>query len=273
MSQNQSGAASNGADQDCILDVRSLFVRHGARTALEDVTFSLSCGESVAVVGPNGAGKTTLFKAIAGLAPSADGTIVVHGHEPGVGLCVAYVQQRRDVDWAFPLSVGDVVMMGRAGRIGPFRRPSTRDRRQVATALSMVGLADLADRQIGELSGGQQQRMFIARALAQEAELILMDEPFTGLDATSGERILEILASLKDNGVGVMVATHDLSLAAQDFDRVMLLNRRLIGYGWSSDVFTEPNLVAAYGGGARLVRTADGLVVSDAGCGEHRHHG
>ncbi len=254
-----------------ILEIKDLKVRYGDRMGLRDVTFDVACGERVAVVGPNGAGKTTLFKAIAGLADNVRGELTVHGHAPGVGLCVAYVEQRRDVDWSFPVSVAQVVMMGRTGMIGLLRRPSSLDWERVTDALDAVGLADFAERQIGELSGGEQQRMFIARALAQEAELVLMDEPLTGLDVISRESILRVLDRLREQCIALMVATHDLRLAAEHFDRVMLLNKELIGIGAPEDVFCQDNLVRAYGAGAGIANTADGgIVVSDAGClGSH----
>jgi ABC-type Mn2+/Zn2+ transport system ATPase subunit len=261
-------------ESPCILDVRGLTARYDGRLALDDVSFELDCGSRVAVVGPNGAGKTTLFRAVAGLLDSVSGQITVHGHTPGIGVCVAYVQQRRDVDWSFPVSVADVVMMGRIGLIGLLRRPSASDRARVAEAMAAVGISDLADRQIGQLSGGQQQRMFIARALAQEAELVLMDEPFTGLDAGSRRDILTVLDALRLQSVSVMVATHDLELAAEHFDRVLLLNHRLIGFGQPDEVFAESNLLEAYGGRARFLdddRAA--MVVTDPGCCAEHHDG
>jgi manganese/iron transport system ATP-binding protein len=191
----------------------------------------------LAVVGPNGAGKSTLFKLIAGVLPSSSGQVTVYGSQPGGHICIAYVPQRSQVDWSFPVSVADVVMMGRVGKLGLFRRPGRKDWDYVHESLAVVGMGDLAGRQIGELSGGQQQRVFIARALAQEAELMLMDEPLTGLDVPSQQDIFEVLAALRARGVTVMIATHDLNLAAERFDRVMLLNRRLLGLGrpaWSS---------------------------------------
>jgi len=236
-----------------VLSVRDLTVRYGNRVALDGVSFSLTCGARVAVVGPNGAGKSTLFRVVAGLLPVDAGRITVHGHAPGVDVCVAYVQQRSEVDWRFPVCVADVVMMGRLGRIGLFRRPRAVDRERVAEALRTVHLADLAQRQIGALSGGQQQRMFIARALAQEAELVLMDEPLTGLDARSRDDILGVLDRLKTAGVAVMVATHDLDLAVRSFEHALLLNGRVVAYGPPADVVSEANLLEAYGGRVRFL--------------------
>jgi len=250
-----------------ILEVSDVTVRYNSRLALEGVSFRLIRGERVAVVGPNGAGKSTLFKVITGVLHPTAGEVRVCGHKPGGHICIAYLPQRSQVDWAFPVSVADVVMMGRIGRLGLLRHPGARDWEYVHQCLEVVGLADLANRQIGELSGGQQQRMFIARALAQEAELMLMDEPLTGLDVTSQEDIFRILEELRQRGVTVMVATHDLNLAAERFDRVMLLNGRLLGLGRPDEVFTTERLQAAYGGHLRLIQTGEGLMaLSDTCC-------
>ncbi|MGF1504064.1 MAG: zinc ABC transporter ATP-binding protein AztA [Anaerolineae bacterium] len=216
--------------------------------ALEDITFRLEATEQVAVVGPNGAGKSTLFKLIAGILKPDQGSVAMYGNKPDQHVCIAYVPQRSTVDWSFPATVADVVMMGRTRQIGLFRRPGHRDRAIVQAALERVGAADLADKQIGELSGGQQQRAFIARALAQEAELILLDEPLSGLDVPSQEAIFEILADLRRDAVTLMVATHDLGVAVEHFDRVMLLITRLIAFERGEDVLTPENLLRAYGG-------------------------
>jgi manganese/iron transport system ATP-binding protein len=258
-----------------MLLLEQVTVAYDGRKALDAVSFGLGRGERVAVVGPNGAGKSTLFKVIAGVLEPTSGQVRVAGHCPGKHICIAYVPQRSQVDWTFPVTVADVVMMGRTGQIGWLRRPGARDRAQVRDSMKLVGLAELAGRQIGELSGGQQQRMFIARALAQQAELMLMDEPLTGLDVPSQEDILRILDELKERQVTVMVATHDLSQAAERFDRVILLNRRLLGSGDPSEVFTHEKLSAAYGAHLRLVETDAGIMVlSDTCCGapaEHEH--
>jgi manganese/iron transport system ATP-binding protein len=251
-----------------ILELSDVSVRYDGRPALEDFSFRLEQGERVAVVGPNGAGKTTLFKVIAGVLEPSTGEIGVAGHCPGGHVCIGYVPQRNQIDWDFPVTVFDVVMMGRVGRLGLLRRPGRRDREQVEQSLATVGLQELAGRQIGQLSGGQQQRMFIARALAQEAELMLMDEPLTGLDVPAQEQIFHILDVLREQAVTVMVATHDLNVAAEYFDRVMLLNHRLLGLGRPVDVLTTHLLQEAYGGHLRLVETENGqLILSDTCCG------
>ncbi len=251
-----------------ILEASHLSVRYNGRAALEDVSFRLVGGERIAVVGPNGAGKSTLFKVIAGVLNPSTGEVSVAGHFPGSHICIAYLPQRSQVDWTFPVTVADVVMMGRTGRVGLLRRPGRADWEYVRQCLAVVGMSNLADQQIAELSGGQQQRMFIARALAQEAELMLMDEPLAGLDIPAQEDIFRILDELQPRGVTVMVATHDLNLASEQFDRVMLLNNRLLGIGHPDDVFTPERLLQAYGSHLRLVQTDDGvMVLSDTCCG------
>ncbi len=249
-----------------IVAVSGVSARYNGRFALQDISFELVAGEQVAVVGPNGAGKSTLFKVIAGVLPSS-GAVRVAGSGPGKHICIAYVPQRSQVDWSFPVNVADVVMMGRIGRLGLFRRPKQPDWETVRQSLEVVGMTAFASRQIGELSGGQQQRVFIARALAQEAELMLMDEPLTGLDLPSQEDIFGVLGELRQRGVTVMIATHDLNLAAERFDRVMLLNRRLLGLDAPGLVFTPERLLAAYGGHIHMIDTSAGtMVLSDTCC-------
>jgi manganese/iron transport system ATP-binding protein len=249
---------TNHHDDQPILDVHKLSVRYNGRLALEDISFHLHAGERVAVVGPNGAGKSTLFKVVAGVMQPVSGEVNIYGSVPHGHVCIAYITQRSQVDWSFPVNVADVVMMGRIAKLGPLGWPRKHDWEFVHQALETVNLEELAKRQIGELSGGQQQRMFIARALAQEAELMLMDEPLSGLDAPSQETLLSLLDELGRQKVTVMVATHDLEQAAQYFDRIMLLNRRLIGFGTAEHVFQTDKLIQAYGG---KVRSAVGEVV------------
>lgn len=263
-SAHQQGAAA--------LQVSGLTFAYDGQTVLENLSFELKAGERVAVVGPNGAGKSTLFKIIAGMLKPTRGQVKVYGHEPGGHICIAYVPQRSQVDWGFPVNVADVVMMGRIGRLGLLRWPGRRDWRAVEEALEMVGMADYSRRQISELSGGQQQRVFLARALAQQAELMLMDEPFNGLDLTTQEEIFRILGELRRTQVTVMVAMHDLKLAAERFDRVMLLNRRLLGLGDPKQVFAPKNLISAYGSHLSLVPLEEGMMLlEDTCCEEGRH--
>jgi manganese/iron transport system ATP-binding protein len=254
-----------------IFKVDHLSVEYEAGLALDDISFEIPRATSLAVVGPNGAGKSTLIKVIAGLIPPSHGEVTVFGGEPGKHICIAYVPQRSQVDWHFPVTVRDVVFMGRTGKLGLLKRPGRADLEIVDRALKIVNLAPLANRQISELSGGQQQRMFIARALAQEAELMLMDEPLTGLDVGSQDDILEIIHLLRSEGVTILVALHDLKLAAERFDAAVLLNHRLIGIGMPKDVFTNENLVKAYGLN-RVANRADWMSVDDTCCGEDHNH-
>ena len=247
-----------------ILDVQNITVRYNGRVALEDVTFHLHAGERIAVVGPNGAGKSTLFKVIAGVQPPSAGEVNIFGSRPRSHVCIAYIPQRSQVDWNFPVSVADVVMMGRSAKLGLLNWPHKSDWEYVHRALEIVELSDLAQRQIGQLSGGQQQRMFIARALAQEAELMLMDEPLSGLDTPSQEGLLNLLDTLRDQNVTVMVATHDLDQAARHFDRIMLLNHRIIAFDVPQNVMHTDHLLQAYGG--RLKIDPGGTMLVDDCC-------
>ena len=252
-----------------ILSAEHLTMRYKTGSALEDASFELRTGERLAIVGPNGAGKSTLLKIIAGVLTPTSGSVRVFGHHPSGHICIAYIPQRSQADWDFPVSVEDVVMMGRIGQLGLFRNPKARDWELVHQALETVNLADFAKRQISQLSGGQQQRMFIARALAQQAELMLMDEPLTGLDVTSQDEVFRILDQLRKDGVTVMVSLHDLQMAAQRFDRVMLLHHRMFGIGEPDAVLTSDNLLAAYGGHLRLIPADDGMIaLGDTCCGE-----
>lgn len=218
-------------------------------------------------MGPNGAGKSTLFKIIAGVQDPTRGSVEVFGHEPRGHICISYVPQRSQVDWSFPVTVADVVMMGRIGQIGALHWPKASDWELVHHALEVVGLEHLSKRQISELSGGQQQRMFIARALAQEAELMLLDEPLAGLDLPSQENIFAILDSLRDRKVTLLFSMHDLKTAAERFDRMMLLNGRLYAFGPPERILTREALVSAYRGHLRIVEGGiDALAIGDTCC-------
>jgi manganese/iron transport system ATP-binding protein len=256
-----------------ILAARSITVQFNGHLALDSVSFELQAGEQVAVVGPNGAGKSTLIKALAGVLAPTSGSVSVYGHGPEGHICIAYVPQRSAVDWNFPVTVADVVLMGRIGILGLFRHPGKRDYEYMRECLELVGITDLAKRQIDQLSGGQQQRMFIARALAQEAELMLMDEPLTGLDIPSQEGIFEILARLREHNVTVFLTTHDLNHAAEHFDRAMLLNQKMLGFGPPNEVFTPELLMATYGEQMRLLPSDGGvLAFSDTCCDGDQLH-
>jgi len=251
-----------------VVDLRAVSVHHDGVPVLDGITFALDPGDLLAVVGPNGAGKTTLLKVLAGTLPPTSGDVRVFGHRPSGHICIAYLPQRSQVDSRFPVSVADVVMMGRVGRLGPLRRPRAADRSRVGDALSLVGISHLSRRQIGELSGGEQQRMFIARALAQEASLLLLDEPLAGLDVPTQQEILTLLGELHSHGIASIVTLHELDLVESHFPRVLLLNRKASGFGAPRDVFTPDRLRDAYGSGIRIVETLSGPVAVGGTCCE-----
>ena len=253
------------------LELQDVSAAYNGQPVLRDLTFQVPHGAQVAVVGPNGAGKSTLFKVLVGLLPLRSGEVFIHGQPLGTHQdCVAYVPQREEVDWRFPVTVFDVVMMGRFGRRGWFGQPKAADKEIVARSLSQLGIENLAGKPIGELSGGQQQRAFLARALAQEPHILLMDEPFTGVDFATQEATLKLLEQLRPAQVTVMVSTHDLTLATQRFDRVLLINKRLIAYGTAQEVFTPELIRVAFG---TKVLDLQGVVVVDDCCppDEHEH--
>ncbi len=254
-----------------ILSAEKLFMRYENGPALADISFSLREGERLAIVGPNGAGKSTLLKIIAGVQDQTSGQIQIFGHAPDGHICIAYVPQRNQVDWNFPVTVADVAMMGRIGKLGLFRNPKSHDWDIVHHALDVVKLENFAKRQIDQLSGGQQQRMFIARALAQEAELMLMDEPMTGLDITAQEDIFNILDELREQDVTILISLHDLKMASERFDRVMLLNKRMLAIGPAEASLSPENLLKAYGGHLQLVSTDKGILALGDTCCEGEH--
>ena len=232
----------------------SVVYRNGA-VALSDATFSIPTSTICALVGINGSGKSTLFKAIMGLVPLARGEVSILGHAAGKALArntIAYVPQNEEVDWNFPVLVEDVVMMGRYGHMGFLRRASAVDKRKVDEALERVNMTDYRKRQIGELSGGQKKRVFLARALAQEGKVILLDEPFTGVDVTTEDAIIELLKSLRDEGRVMLVSTHNLGSVPNFCDQVVLVNRRVLDAGPTETVFTQQNLQQAFGGTLRF---------------------
>ena len=230
------------------IEVTDLTVAYGDQPVLWDVDLTVPTGVLMGIVGPNGAGKTTLIKAILGLVSPAAGRILVRGRTyASERRAVAYVPQRGSVDWDFPTSVLDVVMMGRYGSLGWIRRPGRAERERAREALAKVGLADLASRQISQLSGGQQQRVFLARALVQDAEVFLMDEPFQGVDATTERAVVELLRALRAERKTVVAVHHDLQTVPEYFDWVTLLNVRRVASGPVSEAFTEENLRETYG--------------------------
>lgn len=239
--------------------VRDISVAFGTTIALNNVNFELPAGQLVGVIGPNGAGKTTLMRAILGLIPLQSGSVRVGGETIVRGGKVAYIPQRNTVNWRFPATVADVALMGSYGRLGMFRRPSANERALATHALEQVGMAEYARRPITDLSGGQQQRVFIARALVQQPDVLLLDEPISGVDAPTQEVILGILARLASQGKTLLLTTHDLHCNMNYFDGLMAINRRLVALGSTAEVLTPQVLTATYG--MQLV-LADGTSVT-----------
>lgn len=233
------------------IDVHNITVSYTGAPVLWDVDFELPSGILAGIIGPNGSGKTTLLKTIMDIVKPDSGNVKVFGSDiDKVRSKIAYVPQRESVDWQFPINVMEVVLMGRYSGKGLFRRTTKADKEIATEALESVGMLAFKNRQISELSGGQQQRVFIARALAQKAELYFMDEPFAGVDMATEKTILEILLKLKDEGKTVLIVHHDLRTVREFFDYTILLNTRLVASGKTSEVLTEQNLNEAYG--ARL---------------------
>ncbi len=238
------------------IDVTDLTVAYNEKPVLWDIDCMIDEGILMAIVGPNGAGKSTLIKAILGLVEPAAGSVRIYGKPyEEVRKRVGYVPQRGSVDWDFPTNAIDVVTMGRYGHLGWFRRPGRKDREIALEALDKVGMGDFAGRQISKLSGGQQQRVFLARALVQEADLYLMDEPFVGVDATTERTIINLLQELRSRGKTLIVVHHDLQTLKEYFDWAMLLNVRRIALGPVDEVISEENLKLAYGGRAAFLKT------------------
>jgi ABC-type Mn2+/Zn2+ transport system ATPase subunit len=253
---------SDVMDMTPALDLDEVSVVYGATPALDGIDGTVAPGEAVALIGPNGAGKSTLIKAILGLVPLASGRITVLGNAPAKARRdVAYVPQADTLDPEFPISVGQVVLMGRYRRMGWLRRPATADKEAARQALEQVGLADRARHRFGTLSGGQRQRVLLARAIAAEPRLLLLDEPFNGVDAVSERALLDAVAALKHQGAAVVVATHDLSVAHLACEEVCLLNRRQYGFGSTTTTLTPDRLRATYGGHALELR-GDRVIVA-----------
>lgn len=243
----QAAASASGAPPP--VEIHDMTVAYQRRPVLWDIDLVVPEGKLVGIIGPNGAGKTTLIKAMLGLVPLASGQVSIYGRPYAqVRHLVGYVPQRESVDWDFPVTVLDVVMMGTYGRLGWFRRPGRREREIAMASLEKVGLTDYAARQIRQLSGGQQQRVFLARALAQDARIYFMDEPFAGVDAATERAIVDLLQTLRAGGKTVLVVHHDLQTVREYFDHVILINMRLVADGPTESIFTKAKLQETYGG-------------------------
>ena len=240
--------------QEPILEVHDLTVTYGRKPVLWGVDFTLPAGCIAGIVGPNGAGKSTLLKTVMGLIPPSSGYVKLFDQPlDDVRLRVSYVPQRESVDWDFPVSVLDVVLMGRYGKVGLLRNIGAEDRRIARECLDKVGMGDYAKRQISQLSGGQQQRVFLARALAQEADIYFMDEPFAGVDAATEQAIIRLLREMAANGKTIVVVHHDLQSARSYFDWIVLINMHVIAAGPTAEAFTDETIQQAYGGRLNLL--------------------
>jgi len=246
------------------IDVSNVTVSYpNGLVALRGASFALSGGTICALVGVNGSGKSTLFKAIMGIVTPAAGTVRVAGQSVRAALkqnLVAYVPQAEEVDWTFPVSVWDVVLMGRYGHMNFMRMPRAEDRRIAEESLTRVGMLEFRERQIGELSGGQRKRVFLARALAQQGKVILLDEPFTGVDVNTETAIITLLRELRSEGQIMLVSTHNLGSVPEFCDHVVLINRTVLAFGPTVDVFTEENLLRTFGGVLRHFRFDESTV-------------
>lgn len=252
-------------NREAVVQVKNLAVSYDSKKVFEHITFSIQPGQIIGIIGPNGGGKSTLLKAIMGLISKDQGEIEILGQNVAKSRKqVAYVPQRNDIDMDFPALVEDVVMMGRYPHLTWWRFPKGKDRQIVEYCLKQVGMLDYRKRQIGQLSGGQQQRVFLARALAQEAELFLLDEPFSGIDITSENLIMDILKNMKYQGKTILVVHHDLTKAESYFDSMILLNGKLIAYGRREEVFRIDRLREAYSIGLDIFAKKDDLMVVNA---------
>jgi manganese/zinc/iron transport system ATP- binding protein len=274
VSQTDTLTTTAPAGHDDCLVVRDLTVAYQRRVVLKDVSADIRRGQVIGVIGPNGGGKSTLLKAILGIAPVVGGTITLFGRPAQqMRARMAYVPQREAVDWDFPVTVHDVAMMGRYRRAGWLRRPGHRDRQIAEAMLDRVGMTGYRGAQIGQLSGGQQQRVFIARALAQEADVLLLDEPMNGIDAGTQEVILEVIEEQRAAGKIVLLATHDLVSASCACDCLCCINERMVSYGPVEETYTHDNLSETYGGPVIMLgRVDEPEPVHTHHHGDHAHH-
>lgn len=246
-----------------ILDIHDMTVAYHHKPVLWNIDVTLKEPSLVGVMGPNGAGKSTLIKAVLGLVPRASGEVQIFGQSlTKVRGRIGYVPQRESVDWDFPINVFDLVLMGTYSHVGWFRRPGRKEKDWAMACMNDLGISELADRQIGQLSGGQQQRAFLARALAQKADLYFMDEPMAGVDASTEQAVFKLLQRLRSEGKMVIVVHHDIRSAPHYFDQMLLLNTRLVAFGPTQQVFKNEYLQRTYGGRLMALETA-GVAIRD----------
>lgn len=243
-----------------VLEVKNLTISYHKKTAIKGINLEIESGNIIGIVGPNGAGKSTLMKGILGMIPKDTGEIKAFGQEVKKSLIkISYIPQKEIIDWDFPVNVEEVVTMGRYAHLPTVGFPGQKDKEIVKQAMEKVEITDLADRQIRNLSGGQQQRIFLARALAQESELFLLDEPFVGVDAKTEKAIFALMKELKEQGKTLMVVHHDLGKVLDYFDKLILINQTLIAYGATKEVFTPELLHKTYGGRLTVLEKTDQL--------------
>lgn len=248
---------NNNYPNNIPIEVHDMTVAYHKKPVLWDVDLTVPEGKLIGIIGPNGAGKSTLIKAILGLIPKASGWVKIYGNSfEEMRSLVGYVPQRESVDWDFPVSVQDVVLMGLYGKLGWIRRPGKKHQELAQESLERVGMEDFSSRQISQLSGGQQQRVFLARALVQDAQIYLMDEPFAGVDAATEKAIITLLNELKTKGKTVLVVHHDLQTITEYFDHLLMLNMRVIANGPVNEVFVKENLQRTYGGKLTILTEA-----------------
>lgn len=254
------------ASKGCAISVRGLSVRYGGLLALDNVNIDIGWGTIVGVIGPNGAGKSTLLKSILGVVPHRANALLIAGQPPAAGRkLIAYVPQREEINWDFPVTVEDVALMGSYGRLGLLGRPSARDRELAREALAQVAMLDRRNTQISQLSGGQQQRVFLARALMQQGRILILDEPLNGVDASTQETILRLLDDFRKGGGTVLMATHDLDIAARVSDDLIFINRTIIAFGPTAQVFTPQVLARTYGGKMMHTHAQHDIIIGEDG--------
>lgn len=248
-------------DQTPLISIKNLTASYDRKVALRSVNMDITENGVIGIVGPNGAGKSTLIKAMLHLIPFDSGRIRIFGKSvEEVRKDMAYVPQKESIDWDFPVTVRDLVMMGRYAHLNMFQWPSADDRRIVDDALERVGMIEFKDRQIGQLSGGQQQRIFIARALAQQAQIFLLDEPFVGVDASTETTIIQLIKEVNRSGKLIIIVHHDLNKVTEYFDQLILINQRLIAFGPTQEVFTPETLKRTYGGRLTILQKSETIL-------------
>lgn len=251
----------NNNNSNIAIDIQNLTISYHKKPAVRSVELKIPAGYIVGIIGPNGAGKSTLLKGILGLIPKVNGTVIIEGNPVRKMLKkISYIPQKESFDWDFPVVVYDVVMMGRYPHLSVIGKPGKKDHEKVIEALRKVDMLEYKDRQIRFLSGGQQQRIFLARSLAQESDILLLDEPFVGVDAATERAIFQLMRNLKNENKTILVVHHDLAKVNQYFDYLVMINQRLVAFGKTDQVFNSENLDKTYGGRLTILQKSDQLI-------------